>query len=176
MSLDLAKLSERQKLDLTRAYALAFIRMGEPADKNLAKRLVASLDSQYPAKGADLNRELSQLLVFLKAPSVIGKTLAMMDTKVESSMVVDREALDRNDGYGGTIKKVLANTPEIQNLHYAMSLRNLRYGWKEDQRKKYFAVVQGRRNQERRCQLRRLFKKLPEGRPGQRAGQRARRA
>ena len=105
MSLDLAKLSERQKLDLTRAYALAFIRMGEPADKNLAKRLVASLDSQYPAKGADLNRELSQLLVFLKAPSVIGKTLAMMDTKVESTMVVDREALDRNDGYGGTIKK-----------------------------------------------------------------------
>ena len=85
MSLDLAKLSERQKLDLTRAYALAFIRMGEPADKNLAKRLVASLDSQYPAKGADLNRELSQLLVFLKAPSVIGKTLAMMDTKVEST-------------------------------------------------------------------------------------------
>ena len=138
MSLDLAKLSERQKLDLTRAYALAFIRMGEPADKNLAKRLVASLDSQYPAKGADLNRELSQLLVFLKAPSVIGKTLAMMDTKVESTMVVDREALDRNDGYGGTIKKVLANTPEIQNLHYAMTLRNLRYGWKEDQRKKYF--------------------------------------
>jgi len=138
MSLDLAKLSERQKLDLTRAYALAFIRMGEPADKNLAKRLVASFDSQYPAKGADLNRELSQLLVFLKAPSVIGKTLAMMDTKVESTMVVDREALDRNDGYGGTIKKVLANTPEIQNLHYAMTLRNLRYGWKEDQRKKYF--------------------------------------
>jgi putative heme-binding domain-containing protein len=138
MSLDLAKLSERQKLDLTRAYALAFIRMGEPADKNLAKRLVASFDSQYPAKGADLNRELSQLLVFLKAPSVIGKTLAMMDTKLESTMVVDREALDRNDGYGGTIKKVLANTPEIQNLHYAMTLRNLRYGWKEDQRKKYF--------------------------------------
>ena len=91
-------------------------------------------------------------------------------------MVVDREALDRNDGYGGTIKKVLANTPEIQNLHYAMSLRNLRYGWKEDQRKKYFAVVQGRRNQERRCQLWRLFEKLPEGRPGQRAGQRACRA
>ncbi|MBT4226434.1 MAG: c-type cytochrome, partial [Verrucomicrobia bacterium] len=139
LSLDLAKLSERQKLELSRAYALIFIRMGEPADKNLAKRLVTSLDSQYPAKGADLNRELSQLLVFLKAPTVIGKTLAMMDTKVESSMVVDREALDRNDGYGGTIKKVLANTPEIQNLHYAMSLRNLRYGWKEDQRKKYFA-------------------------------------
>ena len=138
LSLDLAKLSERQKLELSRAYALAFIRMGEPADKNLAKRLVASLDSQYPAKGADLNRELSQLLVFLKAPSVIGKTLAMMDTKVESTMVVDREALDRNDGYGGTIKKVLANTPEIQNLHYAMTLRNLRYGWKLDQRKKYF--------------------------------------
>ena len=138
LSLNLAKLSERQKLDLTRAYALAFIRMGEPADKNLAKRLVASLDSLYPAKGADLNRELSQLLVFLKAPSVIGKTLAMMDTKVESKMVVDKKALDRNDGYGGTIKKVLANTPEIQNLHYAMTLRNLRYGWRENQRKKYF--------------------------------------
>ncbi len=138
LSLNLAKLSERQKLDLTRAYALTFIRMGEPADKSLAKRLVASLDSLYPAKGADLNRELSQLLVFLKAPSVIGKTLAMMDTKVESTMVVDREALDRNDGYGGTIKNVLANTPEIQNLHYAMTLRNLRYGWKDDQRKKYF--------------------------------------
>ena len=138
LSLPLAKLSERQQLELCRAYALVFIRMGEPGDSGLAKRLVASLDSLYPAKGADLNRELSQLLVFLKAPSVIGKTLAMMDTKVDSTMVVDREALDRNDGYGGTIKKVLANTPEIQNLHYAMTLRNLRYGWREDQRKKYF--------------------------------------
>jgi len=138
LSLDLAQLSERQKLELSRAYALAFVRMGEPADKELAKRLIVSFDSQYPAKNAGLNRELSQLLVFLKAPSVIDKTLAMMDTKVESTMVVDKEALDRNDGYGGTIKKVLANTPEIQNLHYAMTLRNLRYGWKIDQRKKYF--------------------------------------
>ncbi|MDP6794956.1 MAG: c-type cytochrome [Verrucomicrobiota bacterium] len=138
LSLPLAKLSERQQLELCRAYALAFIRMGEPGDSGLAKRLVASLDSVYPAGKADLNRELSQLLVFLKAPSVIDKTLSLMDTKVESTMVVDREALNRNDGYGGTIKKVLSNTPEIQNLHYAMTLRNLRYGWREDQRKKYF--------------------------------------
>jgi len=138
LSLELAKLSESQKLELSRAYALAFVRMGEPGSKDLAKRLVDSFDSQYPAESADLNRELSQLLVFLKAPSVIDKTLSMMDTKVASTMVVDKEALERNDGYGGTIKKVLANTPEIQNLHYAMTLRNLRYGWKEDQRKKYF--------------------------------------
>jgi len=138
LSLELSKLSERQKLELSRAYALAFVRMGEPGNNDLAKRLIASFDSQYPAESADLNRELLQLLVFLKAPSVIEKTLVMMDTKVASTMVVDKEALDRNDGYGGTIKKVLANTPEIQNLHYAMTLRNLRYGWKEDQRKKYF--------------------------------------
>jgi len=138
LSLPLAKLSERQQLELSRAYALAFIRMGEPGDSSLAKRLVASLDNVYPARNADLNRELSELLVFLKAPTVIGKTLALMDTKLDSQMVVDREALNRNDGYGGTIKKVLANTPEIQNLHYAMTLRNLRYGWRADQRKKYF--------------------------------------
>ncbi|MEE2947240.1 MAG: c-type cytochrome [Verrucomicrobiota bacterium] len=138
LSLPLSKLSERQQLELSRAYALAFIRMGEPGDSDLAKRLVSSLDNVYPSKNADLNREISQLLVFLKAPSVIGKTLALMDTKVDSQMVVDREALNRNDGYGGTIKKVLSNTPEIQNLHYAMTLRNLRYGWRTDQRKKYF--------------------------------------
>ena len=138
LSLPLAKLSERQQLELSRAYALAFIRMGEPGDSSLAKRLVASLDNVYPARNANLNRELSELLVFLKAPTVIGKTLALMDTKLDSQMVVDREALNRNDGYGGTIKKVLANTPEIQNLHYAMTLRNLRYGWRADQRKKYF--------------------------------------
>ncbi len=136
--LPFASLSERQQLDLLRAYSLVFIRMGEPPAKP-ATMLAKKLDAFYPAKSDALNRELSQMLVFLNSPAVIGKTIALMqqESKPESAESM-AELLARNRGYGKPIARMLSNTPDAQKLHYAFVLRNLREGWTPQQRRFYF--------------------------------------
>ncbi|NIL98982.1 MAG: c-type cytochrome [Planctomycetales bacterium] len=135
--LDLAGLSEDELLDALRAYQLVFIRMGKP-DAQAAARLVQRLDPLYPATSDRVNRELSQLLVYLDSPTVAGKTLALLQRKSEIRSEDMARLLVRNQGYGGTIAKMLADQPEIEKLHLAFVLRNLRYGWTIEQRQQYF--------------------------------------
>jgi putative heme-binding domain-containing protein len=104
-----ARLNGWQQLDLLRTYAVALNRMGRP-DKALQEELVAKFDALYPAKGRELNAELCNLLVYLEAPSVAGKTLALL---------------------------AAAPTQEEQ-IDYARALRVLKTGWTLDQRKEYF--------------------------------------
>ncbi len=105
----LDSLSLTKKLDKLRVIELSFTRQGRP-EADLAKLAVEKLDGQYPADNFLLNRELSQLLVFLEAPDVITKTLALLDK---------------------------AKTQEEQ-AHYIFQLRNLKTGWTIEQRKHYF--------------------------------------
>ncbi len=132
------KLTELQQLELLRVYQLIFIRMGQP-DSATASRVARKLDAFYPAKTDPLNRELSTLLVYLKSPTVIAKTIALMrqeSTKTNGEHM--NELLARNRGYGDTIAKTLANGADLQKLHYLLVLRNLRDGWTWEQRKFYF--------------------------------------
>jgi putative heme-binding domain-containing protein len=66
-----------------------------------------------------------------------------METKYKQSSEDIAELLARNAGYGGTVAKMLANTPEIQKIHYAFALRTMRYGWTLEQRQKYFDWING---------------------------------
>jgi putative heme-binding domain-containing protein len=61
-----------------------------------------------------------------------------MEQEYEENPEDIAELLSRHPGYGGTIAKMLANQPELQKIHYAFALRNMRYGWTLEQRKKYF--------------------------------------
>jgi len=88
---------------------LAFIRMGHPSE-DLAQRVVTRLDRIYPANSWPLNRELSQLMIYLEAPSAASKTLALLNS---------------------------ADTQE-QQIHYLFHLRNLKTGWTLAQRRQYF--------------------------------------
>ncbi|MHB1426021.1 MAG: c-type cytochrome [Gemmataceae bacterium] len=143
--LDYDKLSEMQQLELLRVYQLVFIRMGEP-DAAMAARLVKKLDAHYPAKTDPLNRELVTLLVYLKSPTVIAKTIELMRQERRSHAPRGNEdrsekmgdLLARNRGYGDVIAKMLANAADAQRLHYLFVLRNLRDGWTMEQRKIYF--------------------------------------
>lgn len=145
--IDLAKLDERQQLDLLRAYQLVLIRTGKP-DAKTAKELVKLFDPLYPAKSDPLNRELSQLLVYLDSPTVAGKTLALLERQTETKPADMAKLLARNAGYGKTIARMLANQPEIEKLQLAFTLRNLRYGWTMEQRKRYldFLNAQSRKS------------------------------
>ncbi len=143
--LDFANLTKEQQLGLTRAYALTFIRQGEPSPV-LAAQLAKRFDPFYPAKDRDLNRELSRFLVYLKSPTVIDKTIKLIQEKSEPEPEDISELLARNPGYGGTIAKMLANQPDKQKLHYAFVLRNMKYGWTLEQRRAYLEFLENERD------------------------------
>jgi putative heme-binding domain-containing protein len=109
LRLDWAKLGNSQRIDLMRIYAILFSRTGEP-DESIRKELIAKFEPLYPAKTPEVNAELCPLLVYLRAPSVVRKTL-----------------------------ELLASAPtQEEQLDYARSLRVLKSGWTPAQRKEYF--------------------------------------
>jgi hypothetical protein len=103
------RLDEDGRLDLVRAYTLAFLRLGDP-EKKARAAAVAHLDRHYPADSDRLNRELCPLLVYLDAPGVVGRTLDL-----------------------------LARAPtQEEQLVYVMTLRVAGSGWTADRRAAYF--------------------------------------
>lgn len=109
--LDWNRLDPDRKLDLLRAYGLTFARLGQPSDdaRDIALR---ALDSRYPSGNARLNRELCALLVYLRAPNVVGRTIDLL---------------------------AKASTQE-EHVHYLFCLRVAKDGWSMEQRSKYFAA------------------------------------
>jgi putative heme-binding domain-containing protein len=107
--IDWAGLTDSQRLDLLRVYAVTFNRMGAPA-KETREQLIAKFDALYPAKGRELNVELANLLVYLEAPSAAEKTV-----------------------------KLLAGAPtQEEQIDYARALRVLKAGWTPELREAYF--------------------------------------
>ena len=122
---------------LLRAYALTFIRMGE-SDLQTKRDVAAHLVDRYPSRDAEVNREFSRVLVYLQAPAVIDKTLALLGT-VPTHIPTGMEALlNRNPGYGKGILDMYKNMPPVEDIHHVFALRNLKYGWTLEQRAAYF--------------------------------------
>ncbi len=120
-TLPLDRLTEEQTLDACRAYQLAFIRLGGKPDQPAVDEIVAKLDPLYPAQSEFVNRELTKLLVYLEAPSVIEKSL---DRLAKSSTQQDQ-------------------------MFYVFTLRTLDKHWTDEQRRTFFnwiatAEVKGR--------------------------------
>ncbi|MDB6123040.1 MAG: heme-binding protein [Pedosphaera sp.] len=103
-------LSEEQKLEKLRVIELSFIRQGKP-DAAIAKMAIEKLSRQYPARSDALNHELCQLLIYLEAPDVVEKTLALLDA---------------------------AKTQEEQ-IFYIFRLRTVKTGWTMEQHEHYFS-------------------------------------
>ncbi len=105
-----AGLTEQLELLKLRVLEVSFARQGPP-DTDLAKRSVAELDPLCPAADFPLNHELCQLLLYLKAPDAVSKTMALLD-----------------------------NAPaQEEQTYYVMRLRNIVDGWTLDERKDYLA-------------------------------------
>jgi putative heme-binding domain-containing protein len=140
------KLEESQFLGLLRAYGLTFLRLGAP-DAAEKEKIIAQLDSHFPAKSANLNVELEQILVYLDAPRVIERTMEFIRNP-SKPVVPDWFALiERNGRYGGSIRKLLDNPTPAQEIAYAFILRNVRYGWTIQERRDYisFLIEAGKR-------------------------------
>lgn len=140
-TLDFAKLGEPMQLDLLRAYQMVFIRMGEPDEKTAAK-LVAKFDPFFPSKSDLVNRELVQLLVYLKSPTIVAKVCE--ELKKPSKPLTTQgleELILRNRGYGGTVASVVKNSADQQKLSYLFALRSATVGWNLDRWKIYFGFL-----------------------------------
>jgi putative heme-binding domain-containing protein len=103
-------LTPEQKLEKLRVLGLSFVRQGPPAPAD-AKKILADLDPKFPGSDETLNRELSQVLIYLQAPKIAERCL-----------------------------KQMANAKDQEDLmHYLFHLRTLPIGqWTIDQRKEYF--------------------------------------
>lgn len=140
--IDYQKLSEDQKIDLLRAFELIFFRMGapDPATKAL---VVGYLNPQYPGASDILNRELSKILVYLDAPQVVEKTLALIEkakdkeTKEETA-TAGSDLILRNPQYGLDIAGMLKNVPPLQQTYLATVLSQARSGWTPELYENYF--------------------------------------
>jgi putative heme-binding domain-containing protein len=135
--LDFAKLSGQQQLDLLRAWQLVLIRLGEP-DEAARQALAAKLSALFPQPGDEANRELANLLVYLQSPEAAQKIVPLLTKQHAPVTGTPAEVLARNQGYGRSIANMLANQPDLQQIHYAFTLRNLKAGWTPQLRQDYF--------------------------------------
>lgn len=140
LALDASSLTEGQLVGLLRAYQLAFIRLNKPNDDQ-RKQVTAALDAIYPNESAAANRELAQLLVYLRSPSVAAKTMQLINEGTEPAMPDWSELASRNAGYGGTVQQMQQNPPPGRGIDLAFSLSNLNVGWNTDLRREFFQFL-----------------------------------
>jgi hypothetical protein len=145
--IDWKTLSYQDKLDLLRAYQLVMIRLGmpDPAD---AQRLIARLDPYLPATQTELNRELSEVLIYLQAPSAAAKVMALLRNAPGEPYYGIQEWINpqqRQRQDGANFNPAAPNVGKSQaslmrqddQQHYAMMLRILKTGWTPELRKEF---------------------------------------
>lgn len=142
-ALDAGKLTASQKVDLSRAYELIFLRMGMP-DGALKQETIAALEKNYPADENMVNRQYSKLLISLQAPDAVSKTMALMenakdDTAYQKTFTESSDLILRNPQYGLDIAENLSKVPPAQQTYYATMLSAAKTGWTPELQEKYFS-------------------------------------
>lgn len=134
----LAALTVDQQQEVLRLASLGATRLGmHPAD--FSEAFQTDCSQLFPAEDAMLNRELSQMLVFLQSPGIAGRLTKLLEQPPVPTVTDDmQDLLARNRGYGGAIAASITNAPDQQQIWYAFVLRNLKNGWTLDDRKAFF--------------------------------------
>jgi putative heme-binding domain-containing protein len=145
-SLDLNTLDTATKIDLVRAYELALIRLGEPSAEAKA-RIAARFAPLFPSGSFDLDRELSNLLVAVRAPGIVTKLVGMLaapsgsagSTNIAPNEDDLRQLIARNAGSGGAVRAALEKRSDLLQVHYAYALRTIteKDAWSLANRKGY---------------------------------------
>ncbi len=132
-------ISREQQLGYLRALSLVFLRLGA-LDDAVRQEFTGHIDNAFPSGDDELDRELCQMLVYLKSPTVIAKAVKLLEAPSKPTVTDDmKDLLARNRGYGGAIAASIEKAPDQQQTWYAFCLRNAKEGWTMDQRKVYFS-------------------------------------
>jgi putative heme-binding domain-containing protein len=129
---DPAALDTAGKIDLVRAYQLALVRLGAAPDDARA-RIAARLGPLFPSGAFDLDRELSSLLVAVRAPGIVTKLVGLLAKPTGSAAATNlapseddlRRVIERNAGYGGAVRAALERRSDLLQVHYAYALRTV---------------------------------------------------
>lgn len=140
--LALETLPMEHQLALLRAYELVFIRMGQPSVTD-GSATAAKLKRYFPHANNDMNRELSQLLVYLKAE---GTTETLVDLlkrhteqkTAETDNLLSEETSMRSEQYGPLIREIIAKMPPSEAIYYGVLLSHADKGWTKELREDYF--------------------------------------
>ncbi|HWL10187.1 MAG TPA: c-type cytochrome [Planctomicrobium sp.] len=135
--IDYASADETTRIALLRAYELVFIRLGLP-EGEWREKLLAKFDSWYPSTTDATNAELCQLLVSLNSPTVVAKTLKLVRELGPEPIPEWGHLVGRNDRFGGTVGKLLADMPPTRAIHYIFALRNQKDHWTLAEREEYY--------------------------------------
>ena len=127
-SLDFGSLTESQQLGALQAYALTFIRLGEP-DENQRPTLIAKLNPYFPGDSPNLNTELIRVLTYLQSPTVVAKTIKLIKERGAPEVPDWTEIAARNPRYGKRVKDFMENAPPSREVYYALMISNARAGW-----------------------------------------------
>lgn len=139
----LEQLTNQQQIALLRSYALVFIRMGEP-DEQHRRATAKKLNSYFPHANNTVNRELAQLLLYLKADGATENIVQLLEkharekTITEGVELLSEEATQRSEQYGPLIREVIAKMPPSESIYYGLLLSHAKEGWTNDLREKYF--------------------------------------
>ncbi len=138
-ALDIAKQPADLRLQLLRAWTLAFTRMGKP-EADVAAKVASILDPLFPSNDPNANRDLVALLSYLGSPTIVAKAVPMLGTAKDADITIASDAvLARNDGYARAVEGMHDSRPNRQAISYVYSLREAAAGWTPELRKAYFA-------------------------------------
>ncbi len=135
-------LTLEQQLDMLRGYELLFIRMGQP-NKTDQLATAKKLGNFFPHANNAMNRELGQLLLFLKAEGITDGLVALLEKntlerKVDPSQYLSEETTGRSEQYGPLIREIVAKMPPSEAIYYGVLLSHADTGWTKTAREKYF--------------------------------------
>jgi putative heme-binding domain-containing protein len=147
-TIDPAVLDVAGKIDLARAYELAIVRLGDPA-ADVKSRITARLGPSFPSGSFDLDRELSSLLVALRAPGIVTTLCGLLAAPSASDRPTNlapdedelRQVISRNANYGTAVRAALEKRSDPLQVHYAYALRTVREpeAWSPADRQAYHA-------------------------------------
>jgi putative heme-binding domain-containing protein len=143
-SITLENLAENEQIDLLRAYALGFMRLGMPQQAGQKTTIINHLNKHFPHTNNEVNKELAQLLLYLEAPGITEKLVAQLEhhtqekTITEGVSMLAEEATLRSEQYGPLIREVIAKMPPSEAIYYGMLLSNTTHGWTPELRERYF--------------------------------------
>jgi putative heme-binding domain-containing protein len=137
--LDFKNMEAKQFLAALRAYQLAFTRLNKPSAADTAA-VIGTLNGSYPHEDNFVNRELSQILLYLNAPGAVSKTvqLVMNATDIQEK-ILDDKVLQRNDNYAKAAQRTEQFRPNVQQFALAFSLRSVKEGWSDADYASYFS-------------------------------------
>ena len=127
LRLDFKTLNSTEKLEYLRALGLLFSRLGAPSDEGRSA-VLGKLEGLFPSGDDMLNRELSRVLVYLKSPQVINKSIILMKS---SRALAEKFDVDTTVQYkfAKDLEGMMKNPPATQGLHFALILMSVNQDW-----------------------------------------------